>query len=102
VWELLFDPDPDLNIGKGAFQYLGSDYREEVVNILNDIDEFTITGPISLAHSPAGSPVGTALISQDYLVPAAIPAPEPSTMLLLGAGFIGLLGVSRKKFSKNK
>jgi len=40
-------------------------------------------------------------LSFSVLSPSAQPVPEPSTMLLLGTGLIGLAGWGRKKFKKN-
>ena len=101
VWELAFDTGRKLDTGFFQYGLYGGSYIGAAQGILDDIDpNYSIIGPISLAHSPADSPIGSALISQDYLVPAALPVPEPSTMILFGVGFIGLIGVGRKKFTQ--
>ena len=49
-----------------------------------------------------GAPYNNALIRTDvtFTVSDNAPVPEPSTLLLMGAGILGLVGYNRKRFSK--
>jgi hypothetical protein len=100
IWEIVFDDDDDL--GSGAFKYNSGgpdDFdRADAQAIVNNAGDLDYTGgPISLAHSPAGTPLGDTMASQDYLVPRSVP--DADIMWLLGPAFImlGLLGRKKSK-----
>jgi len=46
--------------------------------------------------------IDTDLGDSDSFINDSNPIPEPATMLLVGSGLIGLVGLGRKKFLKNK
>jgi len=73
-----------LNLSGGAGSKL---YVDEIMGGTNNI--FNIgSNPITIYYEGG-----------EFTLPGQ-PVPEPSTMLLLGSGLIGLLGYGRKKFFK--
>ena len=83
IWEIM---TPDLN----TYAYNGAvDYYTKVTSV-NTYDNFDWSNVMKvLTPDPYGS-------GQEFLTRV----PEPGTMLLLGAGLIGLTAISRKRFIK--
>jgi hypothetical protein len=66
-----------------------------------------IVGFCSTTSSPGCTPPGNGAgfiataNSGALLVDTVVPAPEPATFTMLGAGFIGLLGIARRRLLKS-
>ena len=66
-------------------------------------DPASYYGTYNIEHLRNGSGKDVAALSHfEGFSTGGAPVPEPSTMLLLGTGLLGLAGFSRKKFRKNK
>lgn len=56
---------------------------------------------VTFSDPEPGSPVETwEFDNMGYSAPTAAPVPEPSTIILMGIGLIGMVGYGRKRFSK--
>ncbi len=61
--------------------------------------EFTLANNVDLGGDPGQK---FKAFVDSVSIDAAVPVPEPGTMLLLGSGLIGLAGLGRKKFRNKK
>lgn len=102
-WALWNVMDPSLNFG--ASDPYGTISAADQINIQNDYNaavkaeaggpsssfsNLTIYTPINGTQSTGGTP-------QEYFGDSPVPTPEPSTVLLLGIGLLGLIATARRK-----
>lgn len=83
-----------------GYDISGSGYTTDINAIEVDLSDFGFASGAYVDLVTIEGLTDFDLAAVGALNSASAPVPEPSTMLLLGAGLVGLLGLGRKKFFK--
>ena len=93
------DTDYDVNILSNGTSAYAADFTDLDSNLLSSIDvTFTLTGTSQMAGLRANASAATHFFDFSFSSATAV-TPEPSSLLLLGTGALGMAGVLRRRIS---
>ena len=95
-----FGETADLDVGNNYF-YWGVDTGDvsfTITSLMTLSDSGTID--CTLTAEAGDFYFNSAILSAEGTEPSSAPVPEPSTILLMGAGLLGLAGYNRKRLNK--